>query len=110
MRKEVFLAIIIGTLLGLWVMLTWESNKRGWFDKFLPEKPSSVENESSPIPTLPNKKEPQLTILEPEDETISTKEKITIKGAVGLSEEELSIIGKPSLNKKYLKETGNYSV
>ena len=80
MRKEVFLAIIIGTLLGLGVMLTWESNKRGWFDKFLPEKPSSVENESSPIPTLPNKKEPQLTILEPEDETISTKEKITIKG------------------------------
>ena len=80
MRKEVLLAIIIGILLGLGVMLTWESKKRGWLDRFLPQTNSTPENNEIPEPTASIKKEPSLIILEPEDEIISTKEKITIKG------------------------------
>ncbi|MBL7078403.1 hypothetical protein ISS42_01985 [Candidatus Shapirobacteria bacterium] len=80
MRKEVLLAIIIGILLGLSAMLAWESKKRGWLEKFLPPKTSPAEIQNAPSPTTSERKEPQLVILEPKDETISAQEKIAIKG------------------------------
>jgi len=80
MRKEVFLAIIIGILLGLGAMLAWEGKKRGWLDRFLPQKEVVNQTDNSPTPTTTTKNEPSLIILEPEDETISTQEKVTIKG------------------------------
>jgi len=75
MRKEVLWAIIIGITLGFVSMATLEARKR--------KKTSSVS--LSPTPTLapspsPKATLPSLTITEPENETVSSKEKITVKG------------------------------
>ena len=81
MRKDLFLAIIVGAIIGLGAMFIFEGKKRGWLASVLPNQPTTVHQKITPLPSLQIEKEqPLLTIFEPEDESISTQEKITIKG------------------------------
>jgi len=84
MRKELFLAIIIGAIIGLGTMFVFEGKKRGWLTGALPDQPTTAHPKNTPAPSPQIEKEQlSLTIFEPEDESVSTQEKITIKGQAG---------------------------
>ncbi len=87
MKKEFFLAIIIGFILGLIITLgIWTANKSL---KNLPKNgavptPTIVSAETSPVPTpadsQPTTNNLQLTITSPEDEFLSSTNSVTISG------------------------------
>lgn len=77
MKKEVFLAIIIGVIFGLTVMLAFDTKKKDGSGRATPS-PSN----SSP-PTAPPEKMKEdifLTVSEPDSETVSSQEKIILRG------------------------------
>lgn len=74
MRKEVLFAILLGILLGGAVAFgIWRAN--------LSLGPSKENIASSPTPTPQEAATSQLVITQPEDGTVTSKDKITIKGA-----------------------------
>lgn len=73
MRKEVIIAIIIGFGLGLIITFgIWTANRA--LKEVPPEEVAPPAEEITPIPTF------SLTIKEPEDNSISSEEEITISG------------------------------
>lgn len=78
MKKEILLAIVIGTALGFISMGILEAKRKGIS---LFRQPPAAESPTQTLMVTPTQPEtPKLSITEPEDETVSTKEKITIKG------------------------------
>lgn len=75
MRKEVLLAILIGaTLGGLVAFGVWRAN-------LSLNKIASPSSNSQPIANNPQNPPDNLSVSEPEDGTISSTEKFTIKGS-----------------------------
>lgn len=86
MKKELFLAIIIGVVLGFSITGFFWLKKEGRLNSLLSRKTPQTEKseeEPSPTPTLTtqeNKKELFLEIAEPENEAVVNQEELTIKG------------------------------
>lgn len=85
MKKEVLLAIIIGFLMGLIIVFgVWQANKTfktiGLKGEVSPSPESTIT--STPAPTVPSS---ALIITFPEDNFLSNKEKIEIKGKAPIS-------------------------
>ncbi|MCD6225816.1 hypothetical protein J7J95_01910 [bacterium] len=101
MKKEIFLAILIGIVFGLIVMFGWEVKK-----KHLPSSfPSPTPTIAPSLSVTPSSQESTqektlfLSLDSPEDESISSQEKITLKGKtiplatiIVISEEEENIL------------------
>lgn len=76
MRKEVLVAILIGIILGSAVAFgIWRANLA-----LLPKK-EAVQTEQQPGPSLDEQKTSSLIITQPENNTIVSQDKVTIKGA-----------------------------
>jgi len=77
MKKEVFLAIIIGIIFGLTVMLAFDTKKKDGLGRATPSPSNSLP------PTTPPEKMKEdifLTVSEPDSEAVSSQEKIILKG------------------------------
>lgn len=124
MKKEVFLAIFIGILFGFGVSgLLWVKNNQDFYSlkekitkKEVTPSPSPKEEKITPSPT--EEKKIFLSITEPENETVTSKAKITLRGKTlplatvviiweegedilvadeeGLFESEISLVGGPN--------------
>lgn len=81
MRKEILIAIIIGFVLGLVITFgVWTANKA---IKEAPPKEETTNRQAQEEATAtpsPTAQEPTLTIISPEDNLLSDKEKIDISG------------------------------
>jgi len=78
MKKEVLIAIITGFALGLLITFgVWTANRA--LKESAPQKESSIEIKETPIPS-PRKQELSLTVLSPEDNSISDQEEIEVSG------------------------------
>lgn len=76
MRKEVLVAILIGVILGALVAFgIWRANLA-----LLPKK-EAVQTEQQPLATQEEQKTSSLIITQPENNTIVSQDKVTIKGA-----------------------------
>jgi hypothetical protein len=81
MKKEVIIAIVLGFALGLVITFgIWTANRAIQEKAKTPTPPTNAPTpqEETPTPTTP---ELPLTISEPADNTISSKEKITLSGS-----------------------------
>lgn len=76
MRKEVLVAILIGIILGSAVAFgIWRANLA-----LLPKK-EAVQTEQQPLASPEEQKTSSLIIIQPENNTIVSQDKVTIKGA-----------------------------
>lgn len=88
MKKEVFLAIAIGFALGLVITFgIWTANKSlKNLPKPTPSPTVAAQSEGNPSPTPSNQvTNNQLTITSPEDESLVSSPKITVKGTTSPS-------------------------
>ena len=78
MKKEVLIAIITGFALGLLITFgVWTANRA--LKESAPQEENSTEEKETPTP-FPQKQELSLTVLSPEDNSISDQEEIEVSG------------------------------